>query len=207
MFTGIPEAALDFFDDLELDNTKSFWTAHKHVYDDAVKAPLEALLTELAPEFGKAKMFRPYRDVRFSKDKTTYKTHQGAEVPYDSGSGWYLQVSAAGVFTGAGCWGIGAESLARFRAAVDEVIPGEQLRSILADLEEHGFEVGGEKLKTTPRGYDADHPRIELLRHKWLTVHKNYGFEPYIHTPELLDQVRSDWRHARPLVEWLAKYL
>jgi uncharacterized protein (DUF2461 family) len=67
VFTGIPEAALDFFDDLELDNTKSFWTAHKHVYDDAVKAPLEALLTELAPEFGKAKMFRPYRDVRFTK--------------------------------------------------------------------------------------------------------------------------------------------
>ena len=207
MFTGIPEAALDFFDDLELDNTKTFWTAHKHVYADAVKAPLEALLAELAPEFGKAKMFRPYRDVRFSKDKTPYKTHQGAEVPYDSGSGWYLQVSAAGVFTGAGCWGIGAESLARFRAAVDEVIPGEQLRSILADLEEHGFEVGGEKLKTTPRGYDADHPRIELLRHKWVTVDKNHGFEHYIQTPELLDQVRSDWRHARPLVEWLAKYL
>ena len=77
-FRGFPVEALDFYDDLEMDNTKSFWTAHKDVYDTAVKAPMTALVAALEPEFGRAKVFRPYRDVRFAKDKTPFKTHQGA---------------------------------------------------------------------------------------------------------------------------------
>ena len=77
-FDGIPLAALDFYEDLEADNTKSFWTAHKKIYDEAVRAPLEALCAELEKQYGAAKLFRPYRDVRFAKDKTPYKNHQGA---------------------------------------------------------------------------------------------------------------------------------
>lgn len=69
-FTGFPEAALDFYDDLEIDNTKSFWEAHKTVYAEAVKAPMTALTDALADEFGPAKVFRPYRDVRFAKDNS-----------------------------------------------------------------------------------------------------------------------------------------
>ena len=67
-FTGIPMAALDFYEDLEDDNTKTFWAAHKHVYDESVKAPMEALVMAVEPEFGPAKLFRPYRDVRFAKE-------------------------------------------------------------------------------------------------------------------------------------------
>jgi uncharacterized protein (DUF2461 family) len=67
-FEGFPVAALDFYDDLELDNTKSFWAAHKDVYETCVKAPMAALVAALEPEFGTAKVFRPYRDVRFDKD-------------------------------------------------------------------------------------------------------------------------------------------
>jgi uncharacterized protein (DUF2461 family) len=81
------------------------------------------------------------------------------------------------------------------------------LQKILAKLERAGFEVGGDRLKTSPRGYAADHPRIELLRHRSLTVMKDYGFEPIIHTPELLDAVRADWKAARPLVEWVSARL
>ena len=61
-FTGFPVAALDFYDDLEMDNTKSFWDKHKAVYDEGVKAPMTALLAKLEPEFGAGKIFRPYRD-------------------------------------------------------------------------------------------------------------------------------------------------
>lgn len=68
-FTGFPEAALDFYDDLEMDNTKSFWEAHKAVYLGSVKAPMVALTDALEKEFGKAKVFRPFRDVRFAKEK------------------------------------------------------------------------------------------------------------------------------------------
>ena len=101
-FTGFPKEALDFYDDLELDNTKSYWTAHRDVYETCVKAPMIELTGALEEEFGPAKVYRPYRDVRFSKDKTPYKDHQGAYVASSTGSGWYVQISAAGVFVAVG---------------------------------------------------------------------------------------------------------
>ena len=203
-FTGIPVAALDFYDDLEVDNTKSFWEKHKAVYDEAVKAPMTALCAALEPEFGSAKVFRPYRDVRFAKDKTPYKTHQGAFVPCGPSTGWYVQVSAQGVRTGAGFYEASSAGLAAVRAAIDEELTGQELERILDTLRADGWDVGGDRLKTSPRGYAADHPRIELLRHKSLTAGRSHGFEPVIHTPELLDVVRDDWRALRPLVEWVA---
>jgi uncharacterized protein (TIGR02453 family) len=202
-FCGFPEAALDFYDDLELDNTKSFWTAHKDVYDRAVKAPMAALVTALEPEFGKAKVFRPFRDVRFAKDKTPYKTHQGAFVAAGPATGWYVQVGAPGVRVGVGFYEAGSPRLTALREAIAEERRGTQLREIIDALVAEGWELGGESLKTSPRGYDAAHPRIDLLRHKSLTLGRSYGFEPVIHTPELLDRVREDWRAARPLVEWV----
>jgi uncharacterized protein (TIGR02453 family) len=202
-FEGFPVAALDFYDDLEMDNTKSFWTAHKEVYDAAVKRPMDALVAALEPEFGKAKVFRPYRDVRFAKDKTPYKTHQGAYVGVGPACGWYVEISARGVRTGAGFYDASGTDLARIRESIDHEATGKQLQRILAKLEKAGFEIGGEKLKTSPRGYDADHPRIELLRHKSLTAGKPYGFDKVIHSPSLVDAVRKDWRALRPLVEWV----
>jgi uncharacterized protein (TIGR02453 family) len=206
-FSGIPEAALDFYDDLEMDNTKSFWEAHKSVWTESVKAPMTALTDALAPEFGTAKVFRPYRDVRFAKDKTPYKTHQGAFVPSGPACGWYVEVSARGVRTGAGFYEASGSDLARVRESIDHEATGKQLQRILAKLEKADFEVGGEKLKTSPRGYDAGHPRIDLLRHKSITVGKSYGFDKVIHTPALLDAVRKDWRALRPLVEWVSSRL
>jgi len=204
-FTGFPKEALDFYDDLELDNTKSFWTAHKDVYDACVKAPMVALTSALEEEFGTAKVFRPYRDVRFAKDKTPYKDHQGAYVATSSGSGWYIQLSAAGVFVGVGYYGPSPDALASIRAAIDDDRRGADFEKLVNGLVRKGWELGGEKLKTAPKGYRADHPRIELLRHKSLTLGKSYGFEPVIHTAKLLTKIRSDWRAARPFVEWVGQ--
>ena len=201
-FTGFPAAALDFYDDLEVDNTRSFWEKHRHVYEESVKAPMMALCAALGPEFGEAKIFRPYRDVRFAKDKTPYKTHQGGYVRAAEATGWYVEVSPRGVRTGSGFYEASSARLAAFRSAVDDDRSGRELLRILGKLEKAGFEVGGDRLKTTPRGYPADHPRIELLRHRSLTVGRSLGFEPVIHTPELLDVVRADWRAMRPFVEW-----
>ncbi|MCW2759227.1 MAG: hypothetical protein JWO46_2973 [Nocardioidaceae bacterium] len=206
-FEGFPVAALDFYDDLELelDNTKSFWEAHKHVYTDAVKVPMEALTGALAAEFGSAKLFRPYRDVRFAKDKTPYKTHQGAYVSVAPATGFYLELSAPGVRVGGGFYHAESDDLARIRTAIDDERTGTELAKLLASLKRKGFQVGGETLKTSPRGYDADHPRIELLRHKTLSMGKSYGFEPVIHSPDLLEQVRRDWRALRPFVDWVVQ--
>jgi uncharacterized protein (TIGR02453 family) len=205
-FSGFPEAALDFYDDLEMDNTKTFWEAHREVYATAVAAPMKALTAALADEFGDAKIFRPYRDVRFAKDKTPYKTHQGAFVAKGPSTGYYVQVGAPGVRVGVGYYEASGPRLASIREAIVEQRRGAELEDILATMTSAGWELGGDKLKTSPRGYDADHPRIELLRHKSMTLGKAYGFEPFIHTPELVDQVRADWRAATPFVEWVQRH-
>jgi uncharacterized protein (TIGR02453 family) len=202
-FAGFPVAALDFYDDLEMDNTKSFWNAHKATYESAVKAPMTALVRALEPEFGPAKIFRPYRDVRFAKDKTPYKNHQGAFVASGPATGWYVQVGAPGVRVGVGFYEASSARLTAIREAIADDKRGPQLQRILARLVRQGWELGGETLKTAPRGYDAGHPRIDLLRHKSLTLGKSYGFEPLIHTPELLEAVRADWRAATPFVRWV----
>ena len=202
-FEGFPVAALDFYDDLEMDNTKSFWTAHKETYDAAVKTPMIALVAALEPEFGKAKVFRPYRDVRFAKDKTPYKNHQGAFVPSGPSTGWYVEVGAPGVRVGVGFYEASSPRLAAIRQAIDDERRGTELREIVDALVAEGWVLGGDRLKTTPRGYDADHPRIDLLRHRSMTLGRSYGFEPFIHTTELLEHVRDDWRAAAPFVDWV----
>lgn len=206
-FTGFPVAALDFYDDLEVDNTKSFWEAHKHVYAESVKAPMTALCKELEAEFGAAKIFRPYRDVRFAKDRTPYKTHQGAYVGVGPATGWYVEISPQGLRTGAGFYEASGTRLAAYREAVAHERFGPDLEALVAGLEGQGFEVGGDTLKTHPRGFDSDHPRIELLRHKSLTLGKQHGFGPEIHTATALDLVREDWRALRPLVEWAQRHV
>jgi uncharacterized protein (TIGR02453 family) len=202
-FTGFPVAALDFYDDLEIDNTRSFWQAHRAVYESAVKAPMVALTGALEAEFGTAKVFRPYRDVRFAKDKTPYKEHQGAFVGVGPATGWYVEISARGVRTGAGFYEASSDRLAAYREAVDDDRSGRALQRLLAKLEKAGWQVGGDRLKTAPRGWTVDHPRIALLRHRSLTVGRSHGFESVIHTPQVLDVVRDDWRALRPLVDWL----
>ncbi len=208
-FGGFPVAALDFYDDLEVDNTKSYWEKHKATYDEAVKTPMVALVSALAPEFAldrqSYKVFRPYRDVRFAKDKTPYKTNQGAYVAVAPATGWYVEISARGVRTGGGCYDMGGPRLAAYRDAVADDKTGAQLTRITNKLTKAGFELGGEALKTTPRGYDKDHKRVDLLRHKSLHAGRSYGFEKVIHTAALLDEVRADWRALRPLIEWLAR--
>lgn len=202
-FEGFPVAALDFYDDLELDNTKTFWEAHKHVYAESVKAPFEALARELEPEFGAMKIFRPYRDVRFAKDKTPYKSHQGAFVGVAPATGFYVEVAAPGVRVGGGIYEASGERLAALRDRMADDRRGPELERILAQLRRGGFEIGGERLKSAPRGFEKDHPRIELLRMRTVLGSRSYGFEPFVHTPEVLDRIRDDWRRLRPLVNWV----
>jgi uncharacterized protein (TIGR02453 family) len=164
---------------------------------------MTALCAALEREFGTAKIFRPYRDVRFAKDKTPYKTHQGAFVAAGPATGWYVQISAQGVRVGGGFYEASGPRLAAIRDAMADDTTGPKLVRIVRKLEREGFEINGEQLKTSPRGYDADHPRIDLLRRKQLFANRSYGFEDVIHTPEVLELTRADWKKLRPLVRWL----
>lgn len=203
-FTGFPEAALDFYDDLEIDNSKVFWEAHKATYRAAVAEPIRALTDALADEFGPAKIFRPHRDVRFSKDKAPYKTHQGAFVAVAPATGYYVQIGAPGVRVGAGFYEATPARLVEIRKSIDHDRSGPELESLLRRLTGDGWEIAGDRLKTAPRGYDVAHPRIELLRHRSLSVGRDYGFDEIIHSAELVDRVRRDWRATVPFVEWIA---
>ena len=200
-FTGFPSQALDFYDDLEVDNSRTYWEKHKGTYDYSVRRPMVALCAALAEEFGDAKVFRPYRDVRFAKDKTPYKTAQGAFVEVGPATGWYVEVSARGVRTGAGFYDATGPRIASIREAIDDDRRGNDLAQMLKKLEANGWVIGGHVLKTAPRGYDLSHPRINLLRHKSLTIGHDYGFEPIIHTTELLEAVRDDWPTLKPFVD------
>lgn len=203
-FAGIPVAALDFYEDLEADNTKSFWSAHKSTYDESVRAPIEALAEALAPEFGAVKLFRPYRDVRFSKDKTPYKTHQGA---WFGESHCYLQVSASGLMLAAGYWETSSEQVGRLRRAVADDVAGAALERVISSLTRAGLPVEGEQITRVPAGFPKDHPRAELLRHKTLVTRRDLGCPGWIETPRVRTEVTKVWRRMRPLVEWLDQHV
>ena len=201
-FAGFGERLVDFYDGLEADNSKAYWTDNRPVYDEQVRAPMEALLAALEPEFGTGKIFRPYRDVRFSKDKTPYKTHCGATVgPY------YVQVSAEGLMVAGGYYQMAGDQIARFRVAVDEERRGDELGRRLRKLEKAGLTVAGDRLKTRPRGYDEDHPRIELLRHRSLYAWRRRPGDDLMLARALPVEVAADWRALRPLAGWLADHV
>jgi uncharacterized protein (TIGR02453 family) len=198
-FEGFPEQALIFYEGLEADNSKPYWTDNKPTYESCVRAPMEALLAELEAEFGAAKIFRPYRDVRFSNDKTPYKTAIGAT----SANGGYVQLSAHGLMAAGGYYHIASDQVERMRRAVADDVRGPELDRIVTALRRSGHQVDGDRLKTTPRGYPADHPRADLLRYKSLIARRDWGQEPWLHTRQALAKVRTTWRAIRPLGAWL----
>ena len=201
-FTGFGEGAVEFYDGLIADNSKAYWTDQRPVYEADVREPMQALLTALEPEFGPGKIFRPYRDVRFSHDKTPYKTHCGATA-----GPFYVQVGADGLMVAGGYYRMAPDQVARFRTAVDDERRGGDLEKRLAALAAAGMQPAGETLRTAPRGYDRDHPRIELLRHKGLYAYREWAPDDVLHEPGTQDRVAHTWRVLRPLAEWLADHV
>jgi len=201
-FTGFGEAVVDFYEGLEADNSKAYWTDNKPLYDEHVRAPMVALLADLEPEFGPGKVFRPYRDVRFSADKTPYKVQCGATA-----GGRYVQVSADGLMAAAGYYRMSSAQVARFRAAVDDARHGPALAALVDDLRAEGWSIAGEQLKTRPRGVDPGHPRLDLMRHKSLYGWCSWPPSDELHAPELRDRVAATWRRLDPLARWLDEHV
>jgi uncharacterized protein (TIGR02453 family) len=198
-FEGWPEEALDFYDGLEADNSKAYWLAHKNVYETCVLAPMTELLAELEPEHGATKIYRPYRDVRFSKDKSPYKTAIAAHA----GDG-YIQLSADGLAAGSGMYGMAPDQLERYRTAVSADSSGGELEQIIAVLRGDDIDVHGrDSLKSVPRGFPPDHPRAELLRHKGLVAWKEWPVEPWLATSAAKAKVADFLVATRPFGHWL----
>ena len=202
-FTGFPAAAFDFYEALAADNSRTFWQANKATYRTAVREPLDALLDELA-DIGPFHVFRPHKDVRFSKDKTPYKDHQGAYSESEGGAGFYIQLSADGLMAATGYYAMASDQLTRFREAVDSDGRGAEIAAITAALVRRGYGVGAiGELKTAPRGYPRDHLRIDLLRRKGLMVSKSWERADWMSTRAVVRRIRATWEGAADLDTWL----
>jgi uncharacterized protein (TIGR02453 family) len=203
-FRGWPSEALEFYEGLSADNSKAYWTAHLAVYEQQVRGPMEELLALLEPEFGSGKIFRPYRDVRFSKDKSPFKNHLAASLA-EAG---YVQLSAEGLAAGSGMYQMSTEQLERYRRAVADDSTGEELTGLIATIERAGFGVLGHgSLKTAPRGYPKDHPRLDLLRHKGLVAWKEWEPAPWLGTAAAKNRLVGFLRASRPLRDWLETHV
>jgi uncharacterized protein (TIGR02453 family) len=206
-FRGFPPAALEFYERLAADNSRTFWHEHKATFEEAVRGPMRDLCDELA-EYGPFHLFRPHNDLRFAKDRPPYKLHQGAYGESEGGAGHYVHVSAEGIFCGAGYYAMAPDQLERFRRAVDADATGADLATRCGALEREGYQLGAiAELKTAPRGYPKDHARIALLRRKGLIASIDFGAPAWVHTREVVDRVRSAWSDAASLCHWLDSHV
>ena len=208
-FDGFGPDLVAFYEGLAADNSRAWWQAHKHVYAAQVRAPLEALAEDLAPAFGEPKVFRPHRDVRFSNDKRPYNEHASLAIMAGAGTALYLQVSSEELLVAAGLYSPSPDQLARFRRAVDAGVPADELDRVVAEAERHGgLSLGdGDLLKTAPRGFARDHPRIDLLRRRSLTLGRTWEPARWWSTAELRDTVAAAWAAAAPLNDWCARHV
>jgi uncharacterized protein (TIGR02453 family) len=199
-FTGWKAEALEFFEGLEAENTKAYWERNKATYESIVRAPMEELLAELAPKWGEGRIFRPYRDIRFSKDKSPYKTNIAAVV---GGSG-YVHLDARGLSAGSGMWEMAPDQLERYRAAVDDDRTGKALTQVVAKASTKGLGVMSHgELKTAPRGYAKDHPRVELLRYKGLATWQDWPAGAWLGTKQAKERLEAFLTASKPLNAWL----
>jgi uncharacterized protein (TIGR02453 family) len=203
-FRGWPVEGVEFYEGLLADNSRGYWQEHKQVYEECVRAPMEALLTDLGPEFGEGKIFRPYRDVRFSRDKSPYKTAIAARLD----GGGYLHLSADSFGCGSGLYRPEPEQLDRYRRAVADARSGAALVKVVDQARAAKLDVRGhEELKTAPRGYAKDHPRIDLLRQKGLIAWREWPVGSWLETLAPKRRVVDFLHAAAPLRAWLAKHV
>lgn len=207
-FRGWPSEALDFYVGLEADNSKSYFQAHKPIYEEAVKAPFLALSELVEHEFGPLRVFRPNRDIRFAKDKSPYKIAAAASTESEGGAAFYVQISSSGLYVGSGYYHLASDQLERFRAAVDDARSGPELASAVAAIRKERLTVDSrESLARAPRGYPNDHPRIELLRHKGMHAGRELGAPRWLHTAGAFDRIVKTWRDAAPMNRWFDRHV
>lgn len=205
-FDGFGPDVLAFYAQLEDDNSREFWTSHRQVYDDQVAAPLKELAAWLEPRFGAVKLFRPHRDVRFSKDKSPYKTEAGMAVSTMS-MGLYAALNADGLFVAGGLWEASTDQARRLRAATADDRTGPPLTRVVNELRAAGWSVDGARLQRVPKPWDETHPRADLLHLKTLTGSRLNDPGSWLYTVEAAARLAEQWQSLGELSHWLDKHV
>jgi uncharacterized protein (TIGR02453 family) len=201
-FTGFPREAFEFFKGLAKNNNRDWFQAHKDTYEHACREPMKDLMTELEPQFGPSKISRINRDMRFAYGREPYKTHMAAGV-----GGFYVSLSQDGLYVGTGIYKPDPATLRRLRAAIDSEASGRELTTIVAGLRRKGYQVDThESVASVPRGYAADHARIDLLRMKDIFAGKSFGPEPWLSTGKALERMTRVMADLEPFRKWVRRH-
>lgn len=204
-FRGWPPEALEFLRELEANNDRDWFKANRARYDESLVAPARALAEDLA-DLGRPHLFRPWNDTRF-RPGPPIKEHVGLAIGYEGVGGFYVELSLDGLLVAAGLHAPASDQLARLRQAVDASRTAAPLTRAIAKARAAGLELNEPELVRAPRGYPADHPRLELLRRRRLTVAHRHELGRWLHGPQAGVRIREGLDGARPLVRWLREHV
>jgi uncharacterized protein (TIGR02453 family) len=224
-FAGFPDEAIQFFLELQAEQSRTWFKAHQAEFVEYCRRPLELLVYELQDRLAdvyphiktvEPHFFRIQRDTRFAKDKAPYKNNVAADLPIrvrgegddqHTTPGLYLSFGLDGEFVAIGSWHMPPEVLSRYRAQLDDRRLGNQLKSAVDKLLADGWQLASmETLKRVPPPYPQDHPCGELLKHKGLalSVQPTEGISA---TPAFADWIEAKLRDASGVVRWLERNL
>ena len=223
IFNGYFPETLTFLTELAANNNKPWFDTHRTDYETYVLEPSRAFvialgdrLRDLAPEVMadprvNKSIFRIYRDTRFSKDKTPYKTHLALWFPINQGGGkfdfpgYYFHLEPDNLMLGAGIHGFSKPLLKAYRDAIVDPVLGPSLAQAISDMANKGYSAGEKTYKRTPRGYDPDHEFAELLLYSGLTTGINLSIPAELYSVKLVDYCYEHFENMAPIVDWLEK--
>lgn len=212
-------ALFRFLADLAANNDREWFRENKHRYESDLRAPALRFVVDFAPRLQKISprfradprptggaLFRIYRDIRFSRDKSPYKTHCGLYFPHEQGRsvhlpGFYLHLEPRKSFVGMGSWHPDSATLKKIRARVADD-PDAWRRAVSGKAFRENFRIMGESLKRPPRGFDPDHPLIDVIQRKDFTCGASLT-QKQVTAPGFVDEFARLCRAGAPLVEFL----
>lgn len=204
-FRGFPAEAIEFLTELEANNDRDWFKANRARYDEYLVGPATALGDDLA-DLGKPKLFRPWNDTRFHA-APPIKEHLGLAIGYEGAGGFYVELSLDGLLVAAGLHNPASDQVERMRVAIDKPRTAASLAKAVKTAEAAGLELNEPDLVRGPRGYPADHPRMEMLRRRRLTVARRQEIGRWVERPAAGKRIREQLEAAGPLVRWLRTHV
>jgi uncharacterized protein (TIGR02453 family) len=222
LFDGLPKRCVAFLEELAANNNREWFEAHRVDFDNYVMEPTRQFVVALGErlhEFAPGvvaeprvdrSIFRIYRDVRFSKDKSPYKTNLGiwfweGTLPRKECSGFYFHLEPPTLMLAAGAYQFGKEMLAGYRESVVHPEYGKQLADAIDEVTDGPYTIGGKHYKRVPRGFDPDDENSDLLLYNSLYAATEIGIPDDLYTPGLVDFCANKYRDMSPIHKWLVK--
>ncbi|HYI99981.1 MAG TPA: DUF2461 domain-containing protein [Thermoleophilaceae bacterium] len=204
-FRGFPPEAIEFLRELEANNDRDWFKANRARYDEHIVAPVTALGEDLS-DLGRPHLFRPWNDTRFHA-APPIKEQVGLAIGYEGAGGFYVELSLDGLLVAAGLHNPAPDQVDRLRRAVDAGRTASALTKAIGQARDAGLELNEPDLVRGPRGYPADHPRMDLLRRRRLTVARRDDVGAWLQRPAAGTRIRERLDAAAPLVRWLRAHV